>query len=149
MILSQVTFITAEDTIDLRSRILRPNQALENCKYLEDNDANTFHLGIFIEGRLVSNGTFIQQPHSHFENMNRAYRLRGMASDTQYQRQGLGRLIIEAALAELKKRNSDLLWFNARTSAEAFYKKLNFETIEEIFDIPLIGPHKVMYKLLK
>ncbi len=144
----EVKQISASETIDLRSRILRPGQGIELCHYPEDNFATSFHLAIFHDGRIVSNGTFLQQGHNDFSHAQKPYRLRGMATDTLYQRQGLGSLIISEALKELNLRGSDFIWFNARTSAEIFYQKLGFKCEEQIFDIPLIGPHKVMYKWL-
>lgn len=145
----KITLISAEQTLDLRSRVLRPGQSIENCKYSEDNDQTTFHFGAVENNQIICNGTFIQQGHTLFTTAQRPFRLRGMATDPLYQRQGLGRLVIEEALLELKNRQADLLWFNARTSAEIFYQKLGFLTIEDIFEIPTVGPHKVMYKWLK
>ncbi len=146
---SEVKKISAAETIDLRSRILRPGQPIELCHYPEDDFATSFHLGIFKHNKVVCNGTFLQQGHEKFPQAKKAYRLRGMATDTLYQRQGLGALIIAEALKELKTRECDLIWFNARTSAEIFYRKLGFQCIEEVFDIPLVGPHKIMYKWVK
>lgn len=147
----QIRFISTEETLDLRSRILRPGQPIENCQYPADDENLTFHLGVVIDAKIVSNGTFIQQQSTlpSLVNAKLPYRLRGMATENGFQRQGLGKLIIETALVELQKRNCDLLWFNARVSAEEFYKKLGFISIEDIFDIPLAGPHKVMYKRTK
>ena len=69
-----------------------------------------------------------------------------MATEPALQGKGLGKKIILAAEEELKKRRCDLLWFNARVSAEIFYKKLGYTAIEEVFNIDTIGAHKVMYK---
>lgn len=146
----QIKFISSQDCIDLRHRILRPGQPIENCIYPGDNSPNSFHIGIVNSNDLIiSNGTFMQEAHKEFPNAKLAYRLRGMATASEFQKQGLGRNILEAAEAELLKRNCDLLWFNARTSAEGFYKKLGYKCVESIFDIPLAGPHKVMYKWLR
>lgn len=141
----EIQFISAQETIDLRSRILRPGQKLELCHYPEDNLISSFHLGIKLGDRIVCNGTFLQQGHKHFLDARHPYRLRGMATDFDFQKKGLGAQLIARALVELKQKNCDLLWFNARTSAEGFYKKLGFTAVEEIFDIPTIGPHKVMF----
>ena len=141
----QVQFISSSQTIDLRSRILRPNQPLINCHYVGDDNSTTFHLGIAINAKILSNGTFMLEKNENFVDTKLAYRLRGMATDPEFQKQGFGKLIIEAALIELKKRNCDVLWFNARVSAEGFYKKMGFHSIENIFEIPLSGPHKLMY----
>lgn len=144
----KVQFISAEQTIDLRSRILRPNQAIENCHYVGDNDPSTFHLAIIMNAKILSNGTFMQESRAIFSDAKVSYRLRGMATEPEYQKQGFGKLIMATAFFELKKRNCNLLWFNARVSAEEFYKKLGFKSLENIFDIPMAGPHKVMYKWL-
>ena len=47
---------------------------------------------------------------------------------------------------ELKEKESDLLWCNARLIAVDFYESLGFKIIGEIFDIEGIGPHYYMYK---
>ena len=143
-----VKLIRAEETLDLRCRILRPGQSLDLCRYPEDDLPTSFHLGIFDDGKVICNGTFIQQGHAHFPTARLPYRLRGMASDKEYQRHGLGKTLLKEALVHLKQKNCDLLWFNARVSAEGFYEKLGYQKIDEIFDIPTIGPHKVMYQWL-
>lgn len=143
-----VKLIPAEETIDLRSRVLRPGQNRDLCHYPEDNFTTSFHLGIFAGSRVICNGTFIQQKHMHFPEAQLPYRLRGMASDKEYQRHGLGKTLLQEALVYLKQKNCDLLWFNARVSAEGFYEKLGYQKINDIFDIPTIGPHKVMYQWL-
>jgi len=141
--------ISATETIDLRSRVLRPGQAIELCHYPEDNLPTSFHVGARnMNGKVLCNGTFIQQSHNFFPTAKWPYRLRGMASDPCVQKQGLGSAVVRHALKILTEKKCDLLWFNARTSAEIFYQKLGFVTIGETFDIPQIGPHKVMYKWL-
>lgn len=143
----KVKFISGNECVDLRHRILRPGQPIENCIYAGDDSDNSFHIGIVnSDNKIICNGTFVQEGHKEFPHAVLAYRLRGMATDTEFQKHGLGRMVIEAAEAELKKRNCDLLWFNGRTSAEGFYKKLGYTSIENVFDIPLAGPHKIMYK---
>jgi GNAT superfamily N-acetyltransferase len=145
----QVREIQAEQTWDLRSRILRPGQSFDACKMPEDHLPTTFHLGIFEDGRIICNGTFMKQGHEHFPQALHPYRLRGMASDSLLQKKGLGSTLIQAALEKLKEKKCDLLWFNARTSAEGFYRKLEFQEFDTVFDIPGIGPHRVMYRWLK
>lgn len=149
MSFSKPEFILATETLDLRHRILRPQQDISVCNYEEDNLSSTFHLGIRdVNGKVCANGTFIQQPHVLFPKAKSPYRLRGMATDSHLQKQGHGKTILLLALDILRSKKCDLLWFNTRTSAEIFYQKLNFEADPTIFDILTIGPHKVMYKWL-
>lgn len=143
----KVKFISGNECVDLRHRILRPGQPVENCIYAGDDAATSFHLAVVTtENKIICNGTFMQEGHKEFPEAKLPYRLRGMATDSNFQKKGLGRMIIEVAEVELKKRNCDLLWFNGRTSAEGFYQKLGYTNIENIFDIPLAGPHKIMFK---
>ena len=143
---SPVSFINSNDAIDLRMRVLRPLHPREMCEYAEDNLSSTFHLGIWQDGKVISNGTFMEQSHEKFPTAKLSYRLRGMATDPSFQQRGLGKEIILFAEEELKRRKSDLLWFNARVSAEIFYRKLGYEAIDEVFNIDTIGAHKVMFK---
>ena len=140
-------FINANETIDLRHRILRPDQDVTVCQYAQDHLSSTFHVGIRdVNKKIISNGTFIFEQNILFKDAVKPYRLRGMATDIHLQKKGCGRLIIQFALEKLQQIQCDLLWFNARTSAELFYAKLGFSSDSVIFDIPTIGAHKVMYK---
>ena len=49
---------------------------------------------------------------------------------------------------ELKKRNCDMVWCNARLAAVPFYKSVGFKIIGDLFNIAGIGPHYYMYKEL-
>lgn len=141
--------ISASETIDLRDRVLRGPRPVESNYYSEDDLESTFHIGVRdSDGKVISNGTFMQQGHPKFSDARLAYRLRGMATDPAHQKQGLGHLILQRALVELREKNADLLWFNARTSAEGFYRKAGFSALDDVFDIVHVGPHKVMYRWL-
>ncbi len=141
--------ITANETTDLRHRILRPDQDVDVCHYAEDFLSSTFHVGIRdANKKIISSGTFIAEQNILFKDCVKPYRLRGMATDNHLQKKGCGRLIIQFALEKLQHIECDLLWFNARTSAEIFYVKLGFSSDSVIFDIPTIGAHKIMYKRL-
>jgi ribosomal protein S18 acetylase RimI-like enzyme len=55
---------------------------------------------------------------------------------------------MNTAYSLLKERGVSYLWCNARTSAIGFYEKLGMKVISEEFEIPVIGPHKVMIRHL-
>ncbi len=147
----RVIRISTEQCMDLRTRILRPGQDIKHCQYNEDNNPTTFHLGV-IDGdihknnKIICNGTFMQMDHVLFPNTQNAYRLRGMATDKNYQGKGLGTLLLQESFKILKTRGCDLLWCNAREKAFLFYERSGFKTIGDMFDIPGAGPHKVMWR---
>lgn len=144
----EVKFITSQQAYDLRDRVLRGTRSVESNVYAEDELPTTFHVGVVQGERVLSNGTFMQQEHAEFPTAKLPYRLRGMATDPEAQGNGLGKLVLTEALNELSRRQADLIWFNARLTAEDFYRKLGFVALDDIFDIPSVGPHKVMYKWL-
>lgn len=143
--------LKAAETYDLRSRILRPFQPPDTYQYLEDQLSTTYHLGFILDGKIVANATFIQQTFPQLKDLKnhpvitKPYRLRGMAVDKEYQSKGIGTELLKACIIELKKQKIDFLWFNARTSALLFYKKLGFIEIGSEFEITGAGPHIVMY----
>lgn len=145
--------ITSLQTIDLRTRILRPGQPIEVCHFPTDNLSSTFHLGAFVHEEgfapvLAANGTFVKDANALFPDAQNPYRLRGMATDTHYQGMGLGSQILQQGEMLLKVLNCDLFWFNAREKAFSFYEKNGFTVVGDLFDIPGAGLHKVMYKWL-
>ncbi|MFM9005171.1 MAG: GNAT family N-acetyltransferase, partial [Flavobacteriales bacterium] len=105
---------------------------------------DAFHLGVRCESELISVGSFVPQSHHHFSQDN-LYRLRAMATLPNFHGRGSGRVLIEFALQLLRERNANLLWCDARLSAVGFYQRLGFSVDDEIYEVPLIGPHKLMW----
>ena len=139
----EIKLISAEETYEIRKRVLRKNISLTE-KTDGDFDDNTFHIGAYLDGKLGSVSTYVVEGNSYFSGLQ--YRLRGMATDENYQGNGLGKKSILRAEEILKERRVDVLWFNARIVALGFYKKLGYEIIGEGFDIKYIGSHFNMYK---
>lgn len=138
--------ITAEETFPLRFQ-MRPLRAIADQGNAEDKLSTTFHIGAFLNSDLVGIASFNLEAHPKFPSQT-PYRLRGMASDKNFRGQNVGRITLDFGLQELRKRECDFLWCNARESAFGFYEKMGLSIYGEMFDIPTIGPHKVMYKHL-
>jgi GNAT superfamily N-acetyltransferase len=141
----EVKLITTKETLALRKRVLKPFLTEEECRNPGDDDATTFHQGLYLQGRLVSISTFLNESHPAF-SAGFPYRLRGMATDSSYQGQGLGLILLRHGVEHIRKMRGDLIWFNAREKAFSFYQKMGFQSYGPMFDIQGIGPHKVMYK---
>jgi GNAT superfamily N-acetyltransferase len=125
--------------------MLRPNGTLQDCVFRGDDDELTFHLGAFVDGRLASVASFYFENKAEFEAQHpHQYRLRGMATLPEFQGQGLSSALLKTAFPLIKQNQCTLLWCNARVSAEGFYKKVGFVPHGEIFEIPHIGPHRLM-----
>ncbi|AOW19887.1 GNAT family N-acetyltransferase [Urechidicola croceus] len=142
----EIKFVSPEQTYEIRREILRKNIPLTE-KIQGDFEDDTFHLGAFSNGILVSVATFMKDNHQYFSGFQ--FRLRGMATLEKVQGKGLGKQLIFKAEEFLKEKNVSILWCNARVVALKFYQNCGFETIGEEFEIPLIGGHYVMFKELK
>lgn len=69
-----------------------------------------------------------------------------MATHPEFHGKGLARLLIVHALEILKEKEQDVLWCDARINAVGFYERLGFSQLDEVYDVPKIGPHKFMWK---
>lgn len=143
----QIQLIPANLTWQLRLKVLRPNQTLKDCLFPQDEWPTTFHVGALSGEHIVGIATFHEEAFAGLES-RLPYRLRGMATDFSFHGQGIGRKVLERGIDELKKRGCDLLWCNAREVAFPFYERLGLSYTGPMFDIPPLGPHKVMYKYL-
>lgn len=141
----QIEFISSEQTLELRQKNLKPFLSISECANPEDNLIETKHLGLIYNEKIVSVVTIFPQAHPDF-SCGLPYRLRGMASDVNYRGQGFGSVLLMTAFDYLKDKKCDLLWCNARLKAMNFYKNNGFIVHSDIFELPQIGPHRVMYK---
>lgn len=123
--------------------MLRPNGTMEDCRFSGDNDELTFHLGAFVDKKLVSVASFYFERNNTFPEAYQ-YRLRGMATLPEYQGQGLSSALLRTAFPVIKQNQCTLLWCNAREKAMGFYQKVGFSATGEFFELPQIGKHILM-----
>lgn len=132
----------------LRLKVLWPHkETIENCSLPTDVAEGTFHVGAVLNGEVVGTSSFLIDINPNFEEKNQ-YRLRAMATDPAIQGSGAGAAIVAKGIEELKRRGVKLVWCDARLRATGFYEKLNFSVLGDIYEVPVIGPHKLMYKEL-
>jgi ribosomal-protein-alanine N-acetyltransferase len=141
----EINKVDAEKIRPLRHSELRKGQDFSTTSYLKDYEEGTFHMACIVDDKIVTCATFYAQTSIKIKS-NKAYRLRGMATDSQFQRKGYARNLMIESFKELKKRNCDMVWCNARLVAVSFYESLGFKIKGDLFDIAEIGPHYYMYK---
>ena len=139
----QIKEISAKETFPVRLEVLRKNIPLP-FEFKGDFDENTFHLGAFKNDKLIAVSSYMMAENKNFEGNQ--CQLRGMATLTEYQGFGAGKLMLEKAVQILKEKNNNILWCNARIVAVDFYKKQGFQTFGEKFEISPVGEHYVMFK---
>lgn len=138
---------TLQEILPLRHKVLKPFLELTECINDKDSLADTFHFAVWEDDHVICVGSWEQDTHPEFP-AKKSYRLRGMATDPHHQGRGAGQLLLHESLKFLESQGCDFVWANARIKAFPFYEKLNFKFYGELFEIPKIGPHKVIYKRL-
>ena len=141
----EIKKVVAEEVRLLRHSELRKGQDFSTTSYIEDYEAGTFHMACIVDEKIVTCATFYPEKSIKIKS-NNAYRLRGMATDSNFQRKGYASGLMVESFKELKKEDCDMVWCNARLSAVNFYESLGFKIIGELFDVKDIGPHYYMYK---
>ena len=145
--LLSINEIAAVETHPLRHAILRSQQTRADCVFPGDDGVGTFHLGGFLDGRLIVIASVMKEREQRFQkfaSMNQ-FRLRGMATALDKRGNGFGSAVLDACVERCWAEGSEIVWCNARTSAANFYQKKGFWALPETFEIPAIGPHQVMF----
>lgn len=125
--------------VDLRHRILRAPLNMVATEEELAKDVSYILLGGFLPDNKLAACCFL----SHINDS--VVQLRQMAVDDIYQRKGYGREIIAFAEQTAKGLNYNQIYLHARKTAEAFYKKLGYETQGDYF-LEIGIPHITMTK---
>ena len=139
--------ISAIETYPVRQPVLREGSSIEACLFEGDTNENTYHLGLYFKSKLIGVASFIGNKSLLFSEEFQ-YQLRGMAILKDFQNKGLGNQLLIEGEKILIQNKVERLWFNAREIAVSFYKKNQYQTHGEAFNIPQIGLHYVMSKKL-
>lgn len=138
-----IRFISTNDTLALRSLVLRQGADYDVCRFESDDDDFSFHLGYFKDEILICITTFHKQVREGF--IGKGFQLRGMVTLPEYQGMGIGNQLLNFAIVYLRGLKANYLWCNARKTAYKFYQGIGFEFISDEFEIMHIGPHRAMY----
>lgn len=131
----------------LRHRVLRPNLPISAAAFEGDDESETWHFALKLKssGEVVSCASFMKKPLRSIQ----AWQLRGMATDQKHQGEGLGRILLSnAEEAIASDTNIYRFWCNARVSAIPFYEKMGWSITSAEFDIPGVGSHREMVKVV-
>lgn len=143
----QIRQCKASELLELRSKVLRPGLPLKDAMNAGDDTATTFHLGCFDGETLVSIASFYLENKSDLKQLQQPqYRLRGMATAESHRNQGIGAKLLDASLPLLRERGCKTLWCNARERARSFYERFEMKVEGELFEIPGVGMHWLMWR---
>ena len=144
----EVRAVAAGETRPLREQVLRPGRPPADSIYPGDDDPATVHFAVYDGDRLVGIASLYRQDRAETGASGGGWRLRGMASAPNARRSGVGRALLDACLNHVAAMGGGELWCNARTPVAGFYARAGFDVISEPFEVPGIGPHVVMRRVV-
>lgn len=145
--MSTLKKITANSTYSVRNPVLRPNLPIETCHFEGDHLSTTTHFGYYFEEKLVGIVSVFEKSNPNWAD-KKQIQIRGMAVLEDFQKRGIGHLLLQHVIAEAKKDAVELIWFNARKNAVPFYEKTSFQIFGNAFTIEGVGIHYEMCRLL-
>ena len=137
--------LTLEEALPVRHAVLRGGRPDLSAALPQDDWEGCFHFGARDEhGIVVATSSYVPEA-TMWRPGRAAWRLRGMAVATQLQGSGIGRVILEAAMARLRGMGAEVLWANARDTALGFYERTGMEIAGEQFQE---GPHALPHHVV-
>lgn len=138
--------VSAEVVRPLRAEVLRPGLPFEESFYPTDGDAFTTHVAVWVGTEVVAVGTLFPEPRRPGA---RESRIRGMAVKEGHRSRGYGGAILSYFLNPTVSGQVDVIWCNARERAVPFYERHGYSKEGEAFELPHIGRHFVMSRLVR
>jgi predicted GNAT family N-acyltransferase len=133
-----------EDVAPIRNAVLRDGKMpAGQPRFPSDDLPGIFHLGYYVGEELACVASF--HPENYGEFKGAGYQLRGMATLEAYRGKSYGNQLLNFAIVYLRGQKANYVWCNARKIALKFYESIGFEIISDEFEVPGIGPHRVMY----
>jgi GNAT superfamily N-acetyltransferase len=169
--------VPAAETLELRWRVLRPHQKLEEMKLQGDEDPDTaFYVARDGVSRKVLATASVQREAPPWEPQARrdrdhagpagrlqvprearlaageegtnSWRLRAMATAHGLRSRGLGRRVLDAVIGHVSTAGGGLLWCGARIRAVPFYERAGFSTLGDLYEEPVVGTHVLMWRIV-
>jgi predicted GNAT family N-acyltransferase len=140
--------VAGRDVLPVRQPVLRPGRPLAASVFDGDDDRSTAHFGAYVgDGQLVGVASVYQRAMPGTVD-DRAWQLRGMAVLDVWQGHGIGACLLAACCAHVESSGGMRVWCNARVRAVPFYARHGFEAVGAEFEIPDVGPHVVMRRVI-
>lgn len=127
-----------EETVDLRSRILREPLGLKFSKEELSQEGNQFHVAAFLNGSIIACMALVPVD-------TKTLKMRQVAVDTTQQGQGIGTRLVSFAEEFAIKKGFCCIELHARKVSKQFYDDLAYTTVGEEFTEVGI-PHYKMEK---
>jgi predicted GNAT family N-acyltransferase len=138
----------ASETYELRQKILRPHQTLNEVEFSGDMDSDTYHCAAIVDGKIVGVASIYKEDLDEKHTAGKGWRIRGMCVEEDFRMRNYGLHLLGNLISHARSKGGEYIWCNARTGALGFYVTEEFEPISEEFQIEGIGAHVVVRKFL-
>lgn len=136
-----------DEILALRHAVLRPGLPLGAARFDGDDEPATRHFGAFCAAPAgaVACVSCMQRPRRGAA----AWQVRGMATRSDSRGRGIGAALLAFALEALRaEAGPQRAWCNARVTALGFWERAGWVVASDVFDLPGIGPHRVLERTL-
>jgi GNAT superfamily N-acetyltransferase len=123
--------ISTEEAKEIREQILRPAYPL-------DWHHDSFHIGAF-DGEILIGICSLYHENPQQQLQQGAWRIRSIATLPNYQKQGIGRQLVEKCIDHVRTKKGTFIWSNGHSSAGPFYEKCGFSLSGSKDSLPWIG----------
>ena len=138
----------AKRTFEIRHPILRKGLPIDSCKFENDNNPNSIHLGAIENNKLIAVISALPNKCQFFPE-KKAYQIRGLGVLEKFRRKGIASVLIKETEIVLKNEYLiDLIWLNSRIIASKLYLKNSYISYGEPIEIKISGTHQRFYKIL-
>ncbi len=149
----RVALVDPTVTLPLRQQVLRPHQSVEDIADETPEAPDVLAVAAFVTDQrgaeeLVGTAIVLPEPLPDLPGRPGGWRLRGMATATDYRDRGVGAQVLGRVIETVRDRGGLVLWCNARVRAQPFYERAGLTVIGEPWVDPQIGPHVRMWREL-
>ena len=140
--------VPVERTLALRKAVLRPHLPAETPYLPPDATApdTVAYAALDSRDRVIGVAVLTPHPPPFAPADSGARQLRGMAVAPAHRNRGVGGAVLDALIAHVAHDGGGILWCNARIAARGLYERGGMSAWGEVFDVPPIGPHIVMWR---
>ena len=132
----------------IRAELLRPGQAPDELVYNGDEAPGTLHAAVFDGGRAIAGASVMREPFPPHPAPG-DWRIRGMATRPHARGRGAGWSLLALCIDHARQARATVVWCSARVPARGFYERAGLVAVGDVFEVPRIGPHVLMWRSLE
>ncbi len=118
---------------ELRGEVLRAGRPPEASVMPDDDHPLSRHVGVYVDGELVSVGSVLPQVPPWAPDRAPGWRIRGMATREGHRGLGLGNTVLSDLIDYARSMGGTVIWCHARIGARRFYARAGFVPRGEVF----------------